>query len=514
MIKWRISKGAYYDSVTLMRVAKEINKMKDIEDSSVVMGTNENLSILKNAGLFINEMESISDSDLLSVVQAKDSNAAETALDAVSGLLKNIRNKKSKSENYVSKSFESAYNLLPDANLLLISIAGKYAAAEAQKAIDNNINVMIFSDNVSIEDELLLKKNALAKNLLLMGPDCGTAIINGVPLAFANVVSRGNIGLVGASGTGLQEVTTLISKNGGGVSHAIGTGGRDVKEQIGGIMFHSAIRALAKDENTDVICLVSKPPHVSVLKKIAAEIKLISKAVVAIFIGADNDLVSETGAILASSLEEAALFSVALANKTPLEAVKLKLSEREMKLREIAHNLSNKTKGKYVRGLFSGGTLCNEAQLIFQKNSLSVYSNTPLHNDYKLENVWISKGNSLLDMGDDEFTSGRPHPMIDFSLRNKRIVEEAKDSEVAVILLDVVLGFGSNLNPDEELIPAIKTAKEISADLQFICSICGTEQDPQNFNKVKNGLESTGVIVMPSNVAASQLCVNLIQNIK
>ena len=511
MIKGIIKKGEYYDSVSLMLVAKEVNKMPGIEDSSIVMGTKENLAILKNADLLIAELESAGDTDLLIVVKAQDEILATKAIDSVANLLKEMRNKKDKGENFTPKSFDSALSIMPDANLSLISIAGKYAAAEAQKAIENNMHVMIFSDNVSIEDELMLKKMAEAKNLLVMGPDCGTAIINGIPLAFANVVNTGNIGLVGASGTGLQEVTSIISMNGGGISQAIGTGGRDVKKEIGGIMFISALRALANDANTKVICLVSKPPHEDVLQKIAVEIKAIKKPVVAIFIGANKETIEKSGAIAAESLEEAALFAVALANNETTDAVKAKLSERSKETLTLASDVAKSIHGKYLRGLFSGGTLCDEAQLLMKRAIGPVYSNTPLHQDFKLQDVWKSKAHTILDLGDDEFTAGRPHPMIDFSLRNKRIIEEAKDKEVAIIMLDVVLGYGSNRYPDAELVPAITKAKEISPNLKFICSITGTDKDPQDLNKVKTALEKLGVIVMPSNVAAAELCVDIIQ---
>lgn len=511
MIKGIIKKGEYYDSVTLMLVAKEINKMSGIEDSSVVMGTKENLAILKNAGLLISDVENADDTDLLIVVKASNENDAATAVNNVAALLKELRNKKSKEEKFTPKSFDSALSIMPDANLSLISIAGKYAAAEALKAIENNMHVMIFSDNVSIEEELMLKQMAEKKNLLVMGPDCGTAIINGIPLAFANVVNSGNIGLVGASGTGLQEVTSIISMNGGGISQAIGTGGRDVKKDIGGIMFISALKALANDDKTKVICLVSKPPHAEVLQKIADVVKSIKKPVVAVFIGANKDVIEKSGAIAAQNLEEAALFAVALAEEKNLDAVHASLSQRSKEIQKLATEIAEKTKGKYLRGLFSGGTLCDEAQLQIKNSIGNVYSNTPLNPDFKLKDVWKSKAHTILDLGDDEFTAGRPHPMIDFSLRNKRIIDEAKDKEVAIIMLDVVLGYGSNLHPDEELVPAIKQAKIISPDLQIICSITGTDKDPQNFNKVKTALENAGVIVMPSNVAASELCVGIVQ---
>ena len=256
--------------------------------------------------------------------------------------------------------------------------------------------------------------------------------------------------------------------------------------------------------------MVSKPPHEAVLRKISEFIKTLNKPVVAIFIGADKDLIERSGAIAAGNLEEAALLSVALANNTPIEDVKTHIVKRAIEIKKLAAELSLETTGKYLRGLFSGGTLCDETQLVIKNAMGYAFSNTPLCPENLLPNIWISKEHTILDLGDDVFTAGRPHPMIDFSLRNKRIVEEAKDKEVAIILLDVVLGYGSNLQPDLELIPAITQAKAISPKLQFVCSITGTDQDPQNFSKVKNALEQIGVKIMPSNYAASELCVEII----
>ncbi|OPZ99257.1 MAG: Succinyl-CoA ligase (ADP-forming) subunit alpha [Bacteroidetes bacterium ADurb.Bin408] len=514
MIKSVIKKGVYYDSVSLMLVAREINKMPGIEDASVVMGTRENIAILQNAGLLTSDITTAGDTDLLLIVKATDENQANQALAAVDALLNDLRHKKSAQTQVPINSLEAALKAMPDAGLSLISIAGKYAAAEAYKALDNNLHVMIFSDNVSIEDELTLKLMGEKKGLLVMGPDCGTAIINGIPLAFANVVNRGNIGIVGASGTGIQEVTTIISKHGGGISQAIGTGGRDVKKEIGGIMFINALKALAEDPQTEVICLVSKPPHEDVLHKINTALGAVKKPIIAMFIGATREVVEPSGAIYAENLEEAALFAVALAKGNTIDAAKAFIEGRRKEMALQAITLSKKIiTGKYVRGLFSGGTLCDEAQLIMRHNNVYTYSNTPLHPAYKLENVWQSKAHTILDLGDDEFTAGRPHPMIDFSLRNKRISDEAADPETAIVLFDVVLGYGSHLHPEEELAPVIINAAHKNQGVIFVCSVTGTDNDPQNYSKVVQALENAGVVVMPSNVAASELCVHIIKQL-
>ena len=510
MIKGIIKKGEYFDSVTLMIVSKEVNKLDGVIDSSVIMGTNENKAILKMADLFIADFNEADDTDMLVVISYENEEAYENALVKVDEELEAIRNKTDDTSDFNPKSFDGAIKAMPKANLSLISVAGKYAKAEAQKALDAGLNVMMFSDNVSVEDEIDLKKQAVEKGLLMMGPDCGTAIINGIPLAFANVVPKGNIGIVAASGTGLQEVSSVIANLGGGISQAIGTGGRDVKKEVGGIMFIEALKALNNDPKTEVIALVSKPPHADVLNKIAEEIKKISKPIVAIFIGADAETIKKSGAIPATNLEEAAVIANALAKKEDYSQALAELKSRKENNKALAQKLAKNNKGKYLRGLFSGGTLCDETQLLFQNSIGFTYSNTPLNADYKLANIWKSKENTIIDLGEDEFTAGRPHPMIDFSLRNKRIIQEAEDSETAVILLDVVLGYGSNMAPDEELVPNFIKAKEINPNIAIICSITGTDKDPQNRAKVKSALENAGAIVMNTNVEASELAESII----
>jgi len=445
MIKGKIKQGEYFDSVTLMIVSKEVNKVNGVIDSSVVMGTNENKSILKMAELFIDEFINADDTDMLIVIKAENEEAYNAALAKVDEQLDAIRNKKDDTSDFNPRSFDGALKVMPETNLSLISVAGKYAAQEAQKALNAGLHVMMFSDNVTVEDEIKLKKQAVEKGLLMMGPDCGTAIINGIPLAFANVLNRGNIGIVGASGTGLQEVSSIITNLGGGISQAIGTGGRDVKKEVGGLMFIESLKALNADEETEVIALVSKPPHPEVLAKIAEEIKKISKPVVAIFIGGDKETIEKSGAIPASNLEECAVIATALAKKEDYSAAIQSLKDRKNKNTELAKKLAANNSGKYLRGLFSGGTLCDETQLLFKDSIGFTYSNAPLNSDFKLEDIWKSKEHTIIDLGEDEFTSGRPHPMIDFSLRNKRIVQEAQDPETKVILLDVVLGYGSIL---------------------------------------------------------------------
>ncbi len=512
IIKGVSKKGAYYDSVTLMIVSKEVNELEGVIDSSVVMGTKENKAILDSAGLLPDEFSKLNDTDLLISIKAKNEKSAKNAINKANQILDEVSKKQHDANDTATvHSFEQANELLKDANLSLISIAGKYAAKEAKKALERDLHVMIFSDNVGIKDELELKKYAQKKGLLVMGPDCGTAIINGVPLAFANVVNKGDIGIVAASGTGLQEVSSIITNNGGGISQAIGTGGGDVKKEIGGIMFIESLKALNKDDNTNCIVLISKPPHPTVLKKIAGEVKKIKKPVVAIFIGGDHEVIRNAGAIPASDLEEAALMATEISKGKSVDELVAVDEENIKQVSELAKKLSKRCKGKFIRGLFSGGTLCDEAQLLLKESVGYVYSNTPLNDDFMLEDILNSKEHTIIDMGTDEFTSGRPHPMIDFSLRNKRIIKEAADKDIAIILFDIVLGYGSHPSPAREIVPVVKEAKKSAPDLLYICSVTGTDGDPQNRKDVISQLEDAGVTVMPSNASAAKLAGKIIK---
>jgi len=504
IVAGQVRQGAYYDSVTLMRVGKELAGLNGVADAAVVMGTKSNQAILNSSGLLAAQLKEATDTDLLVAVKAETQTAADAALAVVDRLLKHaVKNPGSRGETRPT-SLDGALHVMPDANLVLISVAGRYAGDEAMRALEHGLHVMLFSDNVPVEKEIQLKKFAQKKGLLVMGPDCGTAIINGVPLAFANVVNRGNIGIVAAAGTGLQEVSCIISNEGAGVSQAIGTGGRDVKKEVGGLTFMEGLKALAKDKNTQVILVVSKPPHPVVLNRLTKLIKTIRKPVVTMFIGANAKRGDP------STLEEAALMAVALAQGKKLDDVAKRLETTDAELGWIAKREAAKRKKgqKYVRGLFSGGTFCAEAQILFSRMISDVYSNAPAGQAKPLKDSLKSQKNTAIDLGEDEFTVGRPHPMIDHSLRNRRILEEAHDRETAVILLDVVLGYGSHPDPASELSGVIREARK---KVTVVCSITGTDRDPQNRSRVEVALRQAGAIVMPSNAAACKLAGSIIQ---
>jgi succinyl-CoA synthetase alpha subunit len=460
--------------------------------------------------MLLPEFTTAGDTDLLVGVKLDHEELFDEALQRVETLLVDLRQKNEDTRDYQPRSIEGALKVLPESNLALISVPGKHAASEAMKALEHGLHVMIFSDNVALEQEIELKQFAKDKGLLVMGPDCGTAIINGAPLAFANAVNRGTIGIVAASGTGLQEVSCVISNAGAGISQAIGTGGRDVTQEVGGMMFIEALKALDEDEHTKIIVLVSKPPYEDVLRKIAVELKHIEKPVVANFIGADSEIVKMAGAIPARTLEEAGLLATALSQGKEISTVGEYLEERSLELKAQAAEEAEKRQEsqKYLSGLFSGGTLCDEAQLLLRDIVGNVFSNTPIEAELKLDDSWKDREHTVIDLGDDEFTVGRPHPMIDFSLRNGRILEEAQDPEVAVLLLDLVLGYGAHEHPEEELAPFIReakvTAEEAGRHLTVVCSITGTHKDPQDKKNVTQVLREAGAIIMPSNAAATE----------
>ena len=503
-VRGEIRTGLYFDSVTLMMVGRDLRAIQHVADAAAVMATRENKAILRSAGLWTDQLETAGDTDLILAVKAETAEAAAAALEAAAGRLQQTRRHREGGDQHLPVSIASAVRGLPGANLAIVSIAGRYAAEQARQALESGLHVLLFSDNVSLASEIALKRLARKKGLLMMGPDCGTAILNGVPLAFANAVNRGDIGIVAAAGTGLQEVSTILSNEGAGVSQAIGTGGRDVKQEVGGIMFLEALGALRDDPATRVVVLISKPPHETVLRRIGEAVAGIGKPVIAAFLGADEATVRQYGMIPAATLEEAALVAAALSGCHHAEAARKFVEARRLEIHDAAARQAGRFTApqKYIRGLFSGGTFCAEAQLIFHSHALgNVYSNVPLAPFLPLADVWKSRGHTLIDLGDDAFTVGRPHPMIDYSLRNRRITEEAGDPETAVILLDVVLGYGANPDPAGELAPVIAAAP---GRVTFVCSITGTPQDPQDRRRVAAVLGAAGVQIFLSNAAAAE----------
>jgi succinyl-CoA synthetase alpha subunit len=379
------------------------------------------------------------------------------------------------------------------------------------------MHVLLFSDNVSKEDELALKKYGRDHGLLVMGPGAGTAILNGVALAFANVIPNGPVGIVSAAGTGLQETSTLLAKNGIGITQGIGTGGRDVKKEIGGIMFIEGLKALQADPATKVILMVSKLPDEEVEKILLAQVAESSKPTVICLLGGKaREANLPANAVVCSTLEEAALTAARLAGAR-IGDIQAKITEEAREAESLAKELKKQLKPdqKYLRGLFSGGTLCYESQVIWRDHfKFEVYSNAPLDKNYAMVDSTRSQGNAAVDLGEEEFTVGRPHPMIDNDLRIRRLLQEAADPSVAVIFLDVVIGYGAHPDPASELGEAIRKAAALARsqgrEIIFVASVTGTEGDPQSLTKTTETLKAAGVQVMKSNALASRLAGYLI----
>lgn len=447
MIRNRVEKGRYFDSVALMRVSRRLSALPGVEAAAAMLGTPANRTLLRDAGLLVAEGETAGPNDLILAVRGGDPDAA---LDAALGFLS--ERPADTSSLARARSLKGALQALPDANLALISVPGAFAAHEARAALERGLNVLVFSDNVPLEEEVALKRFAKERGLLLMGPDCGTALIGGTPIAFANAVPRGEIGIVAASGTGLQEVSTLIARLGGGVSHGIGVGGRDLDERVGALATLAAIEALEADPGTTTIVLISKPPSPQVARRVRERLKTSPKRSVVCFIGSE-------GTTLRGAAESAL-------------GRKLEWPDRP----EVP-----RASGKVI-GLYCGGTLCAEAERIFANHG----------------------NHEFIDLGGDEYTRGRPHPMIEPELRNGHIAHALADSQVAVLLFDVVLGHGSHENPAQVLVDGLKRTKKV-----VVASVTGTEADPQVFSRQTQILKAAGVIVAPSNAHAAEFAASI-----
>ncbi len=516
MDKFLIEKDSYFDSVFLMLINSEIKEHPGVSEAVVAMGTEMNVKLLSDMQLWDPRLEQVNPNDLIIAVRGEEKEKVEDALTVAKGMLSK-KATTGEGQKYVPRSLQAAIKEVPDANLVLISLPGEYAAREARKALQNNMHVMMFSDNVSLDEEIELKKQAVEQGLLMMGPDCGTAIINGVPLCFANTVNRGGIGVVGASGTGLQEVTCLIDTFGGGISQAIGTGGRDLKNRkVGGRMMLQAIEALRNDDRTRVIVVISKPPAQEVADTVLSSLKKSGKPAVIHFIGLDSEP-DEDNLHFAGSLEETAGIAAGLEKQAawkPQEYAPTEQQKRKIIDRETAKIAKPQ---KYLRGLFTGGTLADEALILLEQKLGKVYSNNQSDEALQLKDPHVSLEHTIVDLGDDIYTVGRAHPMIDPSTREERIRREAKDPEVAVLLLDVVLGYGSHRDPAGAILPALKEAKQQALErggyLPIVTSVTGTEKDFQGYAETIQKLEALGCIVMPSNYQASLLSVDLLEAI-
>jgi FdrA protein len=480
-----IRAGSYHDSVVLMQLQRALASLPGVLDAGVVMATPANREVLAAGGL---EAEAqAGPDDLLIVVKAQSEAAAGEALSRVDALLKVRRG--GEGQDFRPRSLAAALKLLPAARWVLVSVPGRYAADVAEEALDHGRNVFLYSDNVHLEREAALKRKAREKGLLVLGPDCGTAVLGGTGFGFSNRTRPGRIGLIGASGTGLQAVMSYFDGHESGISHAIGTGGRDLSSSVGGITAAQALDLLRRDDETEVIVLISKPPAPEVSRRLLAQARAVDKPVIVCFFGAPPPGDGFTGIRFASSLE--------LAHDYAWETLMAKRrgGMLEMPIRFAAGQ-------RWVRGLFSGGTLALETLSRLSALLAPMFSNIPLTAEQRLPDPLRSQGHSILDLGADEFTVGRLHPMIDFDLRLRRLRQEAADAEVALVLLDVVLGDGAHADPAGELAPAIERARsearEAGRALDVAVLVLGTKQDPQDLKEQIATLGKAGARVCRS----------------
>ena len=500
-----IRSGAYYDSVVLMQLQRSLSEQPGVLDAGVVMGTDANKDVLAQSDLLAPEVQPAGPDDLVIVVLGEDEASAHEAVKKVDELLTK-RGTGVEVADYRPKSLESAARMKPETNWVLISVPGRYAAGVARQALHLDKHVFLYSDNVSLEDEIELKRIASEKCLLVMGPDCGTAIVNGVGLGFANKVRHGPVGMVAASGTGLQQVSSRIHQMGSGITQALGTGGRDISEAVNAITTRQGLDLLSRDPETRVIVLVSKPPSPTVADDLVKSARLAGKPVVVDFIGYSTPSRQVDNVHFATTFDETARMAVILANSSPDEELSADL---------ILDRFSPDQ--RYLRGLFSGGTLAYEALLILQDYLPAVYSNAPLDKDYHLTDSLVSQEHTLIDLGEDEFTVGRLHPMMDNDLRIRRLEAEVSDPEVAVILLDVVLGYGAHSDPASEMAPAIAKARA-NADLsgrylEVVAIVSGTDEDPQDMPAQIEQLEAAGARVETSNDKAARYVGRLLRDL-
>ena len=520
----------YRDSLELLRLSDEIKRYPGIVEASLVMGTKTNKDILIKLGFPTHHIAKATSSDMVIALRAKEARLLLATIPKIEAILRGTGGDQSPVLDHSSaderQDLESLLSTVKDINIALISVPGEYVKDLAFKLIDEGIHQQIFSDHVSLDDELQIKRYAVKNRVLILGPGAGTSIINGNGIGFSNAVTAGPVAIVAAAGTGLQEVSTLLDHCGIGVRHGLGVGGNDPKEKIGGLMMSEALKMLDGCEGIDVINIVSKPPAVSVQQKIIDHVtKHGKKKYVMTFIG--GSVASENKGKKASSIKRlsreskkiiitntltSSVFAtakhIASVNKFGLSVDPIYVQIEDLKRIVMKETKHLKNEQKYLRALYTGGTFAYETQVILNELAIRpLYSNAPLTKAQLLLNAMRSFKNSVIDLGEEEFTKGRAHPMIDPTIRKLRIVEEASYDDVAVMVLDFVLGYGSNPDPVGSVIDEIKKAKQMAAKakrhLSIIAHVCGTRRDPQGYDQSLTRLKDEGVPVLPTNAFAA-----------
>ena len=483
----RLHADTYVDSVRLMSADQAMESSSGVEQAFALMATPANLAIVSGQGFADPALASARANDLVLAVRAASAAEADAALLEGERALAQETAPSAAQERHPA-TLGQAMEIMPDANLALVSVPGAFAALETHKALSAGLHVLLFSDNVDVEAEAELKERAAALGLLVMGPGAGTAMLGGTGLGFANVVPGGPVGVVAAAGTGAQEVMSLVARWGSGVAEVIGIGGRDLSERVGGRMASLALRALHEDPRVEVILVVSKPPSPAVAASLVNDLG--RKPAVVALIGLEGELATPDGVRVARTLEEAAMLAVeAVGLPRPVPSPGL--------LDQVAAAAAALPAGRTaVRGLFSGGTLCYEAMVVLSSRLGAVHSNTPLRDGWGLQAP--DAAHVCLDLGEEEYTRGRPHPMIDPGARSELILEHAEDPSTAVILLDVVLGHASHEDPASVVAPVCAQVAAMPDGPAVVAYVLGTDGDPQGFHAQRERLATAGCVLAPT----------------
>ncbi len=497
----------YRDSVVLMQLSRTLEARPEVHRAAVMMGTPQNRDLLRDAGLLTPEGEASGANDLLICVQAETAATAEIALQQARELCMQQRVHRDDGDEAAPRTLATALRRMPDANLACISVPGQYAHREARRALEQGLHVFLFSDHVDLDTEIELKHLASQHGLLVMGPDCGTSMIRGVPLGFAHQLPNGPVGLIAASGTGLQQVSCLLAHQGVGVSHAIGVGGRDLHRELGGHSMRAALQALARDTDTHVIVLISKPPDPSVANVLAQEAANTGKPCVLAFIGDDQLRPQIAGLHRATTLEAAATMAAALVHDAPPPTAPPPLPAHLLAAAQTARQTVQPTQ-HLIRGLYCGGTLAAEALWLLRRELTSVDTNL----DGSFHAASAAR-HAILDLGDEAFTSSRPHPMIDPEVRRQHLLSLVDQPEVAVVLCDVMLGWGSHDAPGVALAAAWGDMQErlriAGRQVIGIATVCGVPDDPQDYDHQCRVLRDHGLILADSNAQAARLAAHI-----